>query len=288
MEAQWPMILFTALLAWSAGLFATQGIYALRGQAPKAQMPALIVSLVLLVAGGIAVFMHLQHWERIFNGFGHMTSGITQELIAIVIMVVIMVIYFAMLRRSPEKPSVPAWVAVLAILSALALCVVMSMSYLMASRPAWNSPLWVCVIIGNACVLGPATMAFLADLKGEAADGMLALVGSIVNAITTLAYVAFLGTVVTDMVEAEFYYDLTHPMEDIVPVGNVLFNDSAVMVWLGAVVVGAILPIIFAFLGKKSGNWKTWGILAAICACIGAICIRLAFYASGASVFGIY
>ena len=53
MELQWPLILFTTLLAWSAGLFATQCVYALRGEAVKAQMPAWIVSAVLLVVGGV-------------------------------------------------------------------------------------------------------------------------------------------------------------------------------------------------------------------------------------------
>ena len=84
MELQWPLILFTTLLAWAAGVFGAQCLYALRGQGTRAQMPALITSAALLVVGGIAVFFHLEHWERIFNGFGHLTSGITQELIAII------------------------------------------------------------------------------------------------------------------------------------------------------------------------------------------------------------
>ena len=120
MELQWPLILFTSLLAASAGVFAAQGIYALKHEAKTAQMPALICSLVLLVVGGIAVFFHLTHPDRIFNGFGHMTSGITQELLAIVFMVVIMVIYFIYLRRGDEG-TVPAWVAILAIVAALVL-----------------------------------------------------------------------------------------------------------------------------------------------------------------------
>ena len=89
MELQWPLILFSTLLAWAAGLFAAQCVWALRGKGARAQMPALITSAVLLVVGGIAEFFHLEHWERIFNGFGHMTSGITQELIAIVVLAVV-------------------------------------------------------------------------------------------------------------------------------------------------------------------------------------------------------
>ena len=91
MELQWPLILFTSFVAASAGLFCAQGVYALAGKGQKAQMPATIVSIVLLAIGGIAVFFHLTHPDRIFNGFGHMTSGITQELIAIVVMAVLLV-----------------------------------------------------------------------------------------------------------------------------------------------------------------------------------------------------
>ena len=35
MELQWPLILFTTLVAWSAGVFGTQAVLALRGEAPK-------------------------------------------------------------------------------------------------------------------------------------------------------------------------------------------------------------------------------------------------------------
>ena len=71
MELQWPLILFTTFVSWSAGVFAAQGALVLKGAAPRAQMPAFICSAALLVVGGVAVFFHLEHWERIFNGFGH-------------------------------------------------------------------------------------------------------------------------------------------------------------------------------------------------------------------------
>lgn len=43
-----------------------------------------------------------RHWERIFNGFGHLTSGITQELIAIVVLAAVAVAYLVMLRKSDD------------------------------------------------------------------------------------------------------------------------------------------------------------------------------------------
>ena len=85
MELQWPLILFTTFVAWSAGLFGAQGAAALAGEGRRAQMPALIGSAALLAVGGVAVFFHLEHFERIFNGFGNPTSGITQELVCVVV-----------------------------------------------------------------------------------------------------------------------------------------------------------------------------------------------------------
>ena len=50
MELQWPLILFTTLVAWSAGLFWTQALMALRGGGDRAQLPALVTAIVLLAA----------------------------------------------------------------------------------------------------------------------------------------------------------------------------------------------------------------------------------------------
>lgn len=80
MEMQWPLILFTLFMAWSAGVFGASAVLSLARTGRRVQMPALITSVVLLIVGGVAVFFHLEHWDRIFNGFGNPTSGITQEL----------------------------------------------------------------------------------------------------------------------------------------------------------------------------------------------------------------
>ena len=149
MELQWPLILFTTLVAWSAGLFGTQALLAAGGHAKKAQMPAWVASAVLLAAGGIAVFFHLEHWERIFNGFGHITSGITQELIAIVVLAVVAIAYLAMMRRSDDGATVPKWLCWVAVAVCVILVAVMAHSYTMAARPAWDSVLWILYVLGK-------------------------------------------------------------------------------------------------------------------------------------------
>ncbi len=117
MEIQIPLVIFTSFLAWAAGVFGTQCILALQKRGGAVQLPALIFSVVVLAVGGIAVVFHLTHPFNLFNGFGHLSSGITQELIAIVLLAVAMVLFFLMLRRS-EDNTVPQWLAVVGIVPA--------------------------------------------------------------------------------------------------------------------------------------------------------------------------
>ena len=65
-------------------------------------------------------------------------------------------------------------------------------------------------------------------------------------------------------------------------------GGQAPLLWLGAVAVGAIVPLAAAFLGKRSGNWRLWVPVAIIAALIGAVCMRAAFYNLGLSVFMFY
>ena len=291
MELQWPLILFTTLVAWSAGIFGAQGVLALKGAGRKAQLPALVASLVALAIGGIAVFFHLQHWERIFNGFGHITSGITQELIAIVVMVVLMVVYFVMLRKSGDG-TVPKWCAVCSVVIAVVLAAVCAHSYMMPARPAWNSVLEVLSIVGAACVLGPATVAVIMAVRGDdvAAVGTPALVGAAIGAVCAVAYAVFLQVSGGSFVEVGNYFDPTHPTKAMVDAAAVA-SSQAVLLWLGAVVVGAVVPLACCLLAKRKGDaasWKIFGTVAVAAALAGAICLRIAFYNMGLSVFMFY
>ena len=139
MELQWPLILFTTLTAWACGVLGGAGVLALKGAGKKSQQLLAVFSCVLLAAGGICVFFHLQHWERIFNGFGHITSGITQELIAIVVFVAVAVAYFAFARKSSDGGTLPKWMAWVAVAISVVLAAVCAHSYMMPARPARGS-----------------------------------------------------------------------------------------------------------------------------------------------------
>ena len=243
MELQWPLILFTTLTAWGCGVLGGAGALALKGAGKKSQQLLAILSCVLLAAGGIAVFFHLQHWERIFNGFGHITSGITQELIAIVVFVVIAVAYFVMARKSDDGGTLPKGMAWVAVAISVVLAAVCAHSYMMPARPAWDSVLEVLSIVGAACLLGPATCAVVLAAKGEETGecGLPAVAGSAIGAVCTAAYAA--------------------------------------------------VPLACCVLAKKKGDaagWKLFGGVAVVAALIGAVCLRVAFYNVGLSVFMFY
>ncbi len=286
MELQWPLILFTTFVAWCAGTFATQAYLGIKGVGKKAQFPCWITSAVLLVIGGVAVFFHLQHWERIFNGFGHITSGITQELIAIVILAIVALIYLGMLRKNDG--SVPAWTAWLAIIFSVVLVVVMGHSYMMEARPAWCNILWVISLLGASCIMGPATVAVICHYVGEDAStlGQPMFIGAIINAVASIAAAATIN--MAHVSQVGNYYDLTHPMKDITATGMNIFGADSLVPTLIMIIVGCIAPIVCAYMGKKSGNWKVYGIAAAACAVVGAVALRVVFYLGGGSMFGIF
>ena len=292
MELQWPLILFTTLTAWACGVFGGAGVLALKGAGKKSQVALTVASVVLLALGGIAVFFHLQHWERIFNGFGHITSGITQELIAIVVFVVVAVAYFVSLRKSDDGGTVPAALAWAAIAISVVLAAVCAHSYMMPARPAWNSVLEVASIVGAACLMGPATCAVVLAARGDDAApcGLPALAGSAVGAVCTAAYAAFMQMSGGAFTQVGNYFDPTHPTKAMADVGAVA-GEQAALLWLGAVVVGAIVPLACCALARKKGgaaSWKAFGAVAVVAALAGSIFLRVAFYNMGLSVFALY
>ena len=122
MNPEWPLILFTFFLCLSGGILGAQGLLTVLGKGKKMQNVALIAALATLVIGGICVFMHLQHWERIFNAFGALlagngygVSGITLELWGCVVEFIAIALFFLFARRA-EDGVAPKWAGILAII----------------------------------------------------------------------------------------------------------------------------------------------------------------------------
>ena len=303
MELQWPLILFTFFLSLCGGTMAVQGLLTLMGVGKKMQNASLIVSAVSLVVGGVAVFMHLEHWERIFNAFGSLlagngtaVSGITLELWFCVLFALMLVLYFLFMRRS-EDGMAPKWCAVLAIVIGLALPAATGDSYLMPSIPAWNTPLLIVYYVCNAVLLGglvATVIAFMSkDTAAYATTAKVALAGGVVTLIVVVAYAAVINSF-GQFGTIDYYFDPVHPdtpMVDSAAVNaSILTGSQAAPFWGLAVVVGLVAPIALAFIAQRGDKPRDLPLAgtALACAVVGSSAWRCILYVVAISIFALF
>lgn len=289
MEAQWPLIIFTLFVCLTCGIFGAMSILALKGQGRQLQFTSLISATVSLAIGGFGAFLHLEHWERIFNGFGHITSGITQELIGCVALAVIIVAWFVVLRGGKEIPKALAWIT-LAV--AVLMLVATGHSYLMPARPAWGLAL-VVFYVANACLLGAVAMWLISIMKkDEASEGssiQFALVGSVVQLAAMAVYT--IACSMTKFADFGFYADPTSMTTAPTHVDSLLAimvsGDGALMFWCS--IACAVVALVCAIAAKKKvGASKPYMIIAVIVAIASSILFRVLFYQLGFAMVLLY
>ena len=296
------MYLDSFFLCLSGGILGAQGLLTVLGKGKKMQNVALIAALATLVIGGICVFMHLQHWERIFNAFGALlagngygVSGITLELWGCVVEFIAIALFFLFARRA-EDGVAPKWAGILAIIVGLALPMVTGDSYLMPSLPTWDTPLLIVYYLTNTIFMGGLAALVIAGLTGdvEARDFMVktALVGAVAQLVIVLAYAIVInGSAATYSADIAFYFDPTLPMVDrAAVVGSLLAGSNAVMFWLGAIIVGIIAPAAILWLGKaKEGQQLAiYAGGAGVCCIIGGIIWRVLLYSAAMHIFALF
>ena len=313
MELQWPLVLFTTFVAWSSGTVAVLCAYTLAKKDcdNRTRFMGLLVGLVLMAIGGIAVFFHLEHWERIFNGFGHLTSGITQELICIVLVVVFCFVYFVLMRRADEdsKNIVPPAVSVIGIILGVVTTCITGHSYMLASRPAWDTAFQILSLVGGGAAMGTATvaiivtacannpkLAFLDRFVGEgvsyaAPEGkskfyaVFNISGQSLNLVLVITYLIAMIVNSGEFTSIAYWFDPTSPTREIVDATTISpFEGTTLYVTIAAIACAA-LGIVAAIVGAKRGKWRLWGGIAVALAFASAICLRVVFYFMSESVY---
>lgn len=306
MNPEWPLILFTFFLCLSGGILAAQGLLTLLGHGKKMQKISLIAALATLVVGGIAVFLHLQHWERIFNAFGALlggngvgVSGITLELWGCVAEFVVLVLYFLFMRRA-EDGVAPKWCAVLAIIVGLALPMVTGDSYLMEALPSWNTPLLIVYYLTNTLFMGGLASLLIAGFAGEEDSRDVLVKLAFVGGIAQLAFVVVYAFVINGSAglysaDIQYYFDPTLPDVAMVDragiVGSVLAGSNAPLFWGAVIVVGIVAPVVLVWLTRKAESVKKASAyvgVALACSVVGGICWRVILYLVALSVFPLY
>ncbi len=289
MEIQWPLILFTFFNCLAAGIFLMQGVLTLAGKGKSMQLASCVSAIVALAIGGLAVFFHLQHPLRMLNGFGHITSGITIELIFVIVFAIAVVLYFLMARRA-EDGVAPKWCAVVAIVVSVALPFATGDSYLMPAIPVWNTMLLpVYYVVATVMLGGLAALVIAGATKCDDAvklSATLALIGSVALAVVSVIYAVMISGMGDQYTEMEYYFDPTLPdvamrkAEQIT--GAILGGELAVGFWLGAIVVGCAVPAVVSFLvmtGKIAADKVlVAAVVALVCAIIGTLVWRVLLY----------
>jgi anaerobic dimethyl sulfoxide reductase subunit C (anchor subunit) len=296
MEVQFELIVFTLFICLGAGIFAVQGFLSYSGKGKSIQKPALLCSFGAIVVGGIGSFLHLQHWNRIFNGFGHLASGITQELICIVLFVVSLAVYFVMLRRSADG-KFPQWCSILAMLVSLVLVVVAAMSYNMPARPVWDTPILWFYYLANALSLGGLAVLILAGIKADDSVGpasLACLIGVVAQAIATAVYALYFNLVADSFTAVGSYFDPNNPTKPLVDfsteVSAVFTGEHAILFWAGVVLAGLLVPLVVVLATRKrdAKQVAVFAGLCLVCALVGGFCFRIVFYVLGSSIFMFY
>ena len=298
MEIQWPLIVFTLCITLSAGLFGGLGLLGLlKKQLSQATSKmVLITAAVVLVVGGAASFLHLQHWDRAFNGFGSITSGITHELIGAVLFLILLAVAFAQLGRREQLPS---WMNVTALLLSLVFVIVLANSYYMPSRPVWASFALYLYYLAQALLLGSIGLWLFCAVRKEQCASTLSrwtAATAVLQLVVLAIYVVVISGTASQFPQWGGYFDWTdpnRPATDFNLLGKLLSGEAAPWFWGGAVVAGAAVPALLGFLkpGKGQGQGQSQGqgglalaSLAVLCALAGGICFRAVLYILGNTV----
>ena len=294
MALQWPLIVFTLCLCLGAGIWFATGLMTFRGEDDAVKMPGMIATAVCLVVGGFASFLHLHHWERMFNGFGHITSGITHELIGIVVVMATVVLCFALFRAKKT----PKWMGAVSMAASVLLIVLMTHSYAMPARPVWDVPFMYVAYLGNMGLFGFLALWIIqAATKGSTLVAKkAALVSGAVQLVGYLGFALVLMGMGSSFSDVGYHFMSSYPnlplQEPGATVAGFATGEFGLAFWCIVVLVGSVLPMVVAGLGmrKEEGASGSFGLVVAslVGALAGGLAFRMMFFLLGYSQFVFY
>ena len=249
MTIQWSLVLFTVLSGCGAGLFACTALDEFRGgAASKVRLPACAVAVALLVVGGIASATHLSHVDRMMAVLAHPTAGIFLEALLLGLLAVCIAVYALLVKREASSGARKA-LAATGIVLAVAFAFACGVSYMMTSRPVWNTVALPLAYLGTALATGAALYLVLcAALKVDEGDvkkaGVYAAAGGALSLVLTVAFGLVSGTA---------------------------FGDQA----------PAVCGVLVA---RKSGGALSLGVVALAGALVGSVAVRAVMWLVGTAV----
>lgn len=250
MISEFPLFLYTTLAGIVAGAYVVNAFSPLAADRKRPWLFSLIC-LAMLAIGGVGLFFHLGHPERILNAFRNPGAGITQEGFTTILFGICV---FADFVLALAKRPVPRWFQVLAAVLGVAMTVTMGLAYYaFIGTPAWNGPATVpFFIVGDLAMGAGFFLLFKSEAVGE--RGFLAY-DVAVEALTAVVLVA---------VAAQFAGAGYSPVPFVV-----------------ALVVAPVLVIAVNALARKgaaAGKAPGYAALVCVLAVAGIVIARYAFY----------
>lgn len=271
MEIQWPLVVYTLLGGLGVGTMMCVAVAEWTGRLARTRLPAAITAFVAIILGGISSILHLGHAERGVNLLGNVTSGLTQEVFGLGFagLATLVYIWLAWRGSSEQARRISAVVAgVIGVIEAF----LFGKAYVLVARPGWNSWLLPLLYFVSAAVLGLFTFYVWVALRNEEKDRALVnkitQVSLVVQAVVLAVYVGYLATVPE------------------ISVSRLFVGELALLFWVGAVVVGLLLPAILTAWAQYSRvqagvSWIAILVVGLLCAGIGGLSIRSLMYLLG-------
>lgn len=292
MAIQWSLVLFTLFSCLAAGTLGAVAVTAILGRGEKIQMPGLVTAFVALVVGGIASYLHLQTPSRLFGQFANLSSGITRELIATVVIGIVMIAYFIALRNKKAVSKPLAWIALVV---SVVFVWVMSDSYLMASRPVWDTFLLPLYYLVQSAVFGFFVALVIAKVTGEddtlgALLAKSALISTGVLALVVAGYAAHISAVMGDYVGMNYVVYHVGPLagtDASTGFTRMISGDLAALFWGLVIVVGLAVPagvLVAKRSAKGTASLATLAGVGLAAALAGGVAFRAILYVIGSTV----
>ncbi len=266
MEIQWSLVLFTCLSGAGAWLLACAGLDAFRGLTKKASVPAIVVAIVLIVAGGLASATHLTHVDRIMAVLAHPAPGIFLEALLLGIDVIVAVVLLALVKREGSEAARKA-LGVAAVVMAVVFSYSCGSSYMMASQLAWDTITLPLGYLGTAAATGTALWYVLcAALKEEPPALAFAAQETVAGGAAALVLSLAFGLV-----------------------SGAALGAEALTFWVGVVLCGGVVPAACGFVGmKKPESALQLAVVAAAGALIGSVAFRVLMWLASVALMSLF
>lgn len=273
MDNEWSLVFFTVLAGLGTGTFVGVGVSEWWGKAEYVRRPGAVLSLVALIASGISSVLHLAHPERIFGALGHPTSGIFMEALMIGLTGLAVVAYLIALKKDAPAHTRKR-ITLVGAVPAVLLAFAVGDTYVMTSRPAWDTLVLPMVYLLSAAVMGCFSLSVLLvrSEKPVAAASMkwATLTALGIEAVLVAGYLV--------AVAVAPYPDVTRSAT------RVLAGNLAPLFWIGIVLIGLLIPAGLMALKKTEHLSRSAAMFGLLCTLVGAIAFRLLMFNLGTSL----